>query len=162
MVLNLVLPLDSMLSMSQLRRTFLYGKTCFSLTKTDKNLYRSFCNNIICCMILTIVNSFSKLIMIMLYCRLLQQIINIIRLKKSKLKTLVLRNQINDLFICLHRLHIYWKCGRNLLHPKGYEYRFSSLKNGKLSVVAMLSELPPSRHDPQSFSVDLTLFTVSY
>lgn len=57
------------------------------------------------------------------------------------------------------RLHNYWKFGRNLLHPKGYEHRFGSLKRGKLVVVALLSDLPPSKHDPQSFAVDLTFYT---
>lgn len=59
------------------------------------------------------------------------------------------------------RLATYWKVGRNLLHPKGYDYRLHSLKRGKLNVVALLNELPPSRHDPQSFAVDLITFTVS-
>lgn len=60
------------------------------------------------------------------------------------------------------RLHNYWKCGRNLLHPKGYEYRFSSLKRGKLVVVALISDLPATKHDPQSFAVDLTFYSVSF
>lgn len=47
------------------------------------------------------------------------------------------------------------------MHPKGYEYRFHSIKRGKLNVVALLTELPATRHDPQSFAVDLTVFTVS-
>ncbi|CAH1711743.1 unnamed protein product [Chironomus riparius] len=59
------------------------------------------------------------------------------------------------------RLHAYWKVGRNLIHPKGYEHRFASLKRGKLVVVAMLSDLPPTKHDPQSFAVDLTFYTVT-
>ena len=60
------------------------------------------------------------------------------------------------------RLHAYWKVGRNLIHPKGYEHRFASLKRGKLVVVALLSDLPPTKHDPQSFAVDLTFYTVIY
>jgi nuclear RNA export factor len=59
------------------------------------------------------------------------------------------------------RLFAYYKFGRNLLHPKGYEHRFASLKRGRLVVVALLNDLPPSKHDPQSFAVDLTFFTVS-
>lgn len=55
----------------------------------------------------------------------------------------------------------YWKFGRNLHHHKGYENRKNTLKRGKLNAVAMLTDLPPSRHDPQSFAVDLTVFTVS-
>lgn len=33
------------------------------------------------------------------------------------------------------------------------------LKQGRLPVVSFLSELPATQHDPQSFGVDLTLFT---
>lgn len=33
------------------------------------------------------------------------------------------------------------------------------LKQGRLPVVSFLSELPTTQHDPQSFGVDLTLFT---
>lgn len=58
------------------------------------------------------------------------------------------------------RLYVYWKSGRNLHHPRGYDQRLYTLKKGKLNVVALLTELPPSRHDPQSFAVDLTVFTV--
>lgn len=67
-----------------------------------------------------------------------------------------------DLFASFYayRLHQYWKFGRNLIHPKGYEHRFSSLKRGKLVVVALLSDLPPTKHDPQSFAIDLTFYTV--
>ncbi|CRL06807.1 CLUMA_CG019592, isoform A [Clunio marinus] len=57
------------------------------------------------------------------------------------------------------KLHAYWKVGRNLHHPRGFDYRLHSIKRGKLNVVALLTELPPSRHDPQSFAVDLTVFT---
>lgn len=41
------------------------------------------------------------------------------------------------------------------------EQRCRHLKNGRLPVVSFLSELPPTQHDPQSFGVDLTFFTVS-
>lgn len=37
--------------------------------------------------------------------------------------------------------------------------RCRHLKVGRLSVVSLLSELPPTQHDPQSFCVDLTLFS---
>ncbi|KAG5676794.1 hypothetical protein PVAND_006602 [Polypedilum vanderplanki] len=57
------------------------------------------------------------------------------------------------------RLFSYYKFGRNLMHPKGFEHRFASLKRGKLVVVALLNDLPPTKHDPQSFAVDLTFFT---
>lgn len=63
-------------------------------------------------------------------------------------------------FFFFERLHAYWKIGRNLIHPKGYEHRFASLKRGKLVVVALLSDLPPTKHDLHSFAVDLTFYTV--
>jgi hypothetical protein len=66
-----------------------------------------------------------------------------------------------NVILIAHRLFPYYKFGRNLLHPKGFEHRFASLKRGKLVVVALLNDLPPSKHDPQSFAVDLTFFTVS-
>lgn len=39
------------------------------------------------------------------------------------------------------------------------EARTRYLKQGRLPVVSFLSELPTTQHDPQSFGVDLTLFT---
>jgi nuclear RNA export factor len=66
---------------------------------------------------------------------------------------------INNL---IHRLTVYWKSGRNLNHPRGMDSRHQLLKRGKLNVVAFLADLPPTRHDPQSFAVDLTVFTVSF
>lgn len=39
------------------------------------------------------------------------------------------------------------------------EGRCRHLKIGRLPVVSLLSELPPTQHDPQSFCVDLTLFS---
>jgi len=57
------------------------------------------------------------------------------------------------------RLQPYWKVGRNLNHPRGFENRFNTIKRGKLNAVALLTELPPSRHDLHSFAVDLTVFT---
>ncbi|KAG5670967.1 hypothetical protein PVAND_001195 [Polypedilum vanderplanki] len=54
----------------------------------------------------------------------------------------------------------YQRIGRNLLRKSlTSEIRLSSLKRGKVSVVALLNDLPPTKHDPQSFAVDLTFFT---
>lgn len=50
---------------------------------------------------------------------------------------------------------------RNIKHKTDLDSRCRSLKQGRLQVVSYLSELPPTKHDPQSFAVDLTLFTVS-
>jgi hypothetical protein len=61
-----------------------------------------------------------------------------------------------------HRLTAYRKVGRNFLWRKMTpEIRYNNLKRGKAVVVALLSsELPATKHDPQSFAVDLTFFTV--
>ncbi|GFT22244.1 nuclear RNA export factor 1 [Nephila pilipes] len=44
---------------------------------------------------------------------------------------------------------------RNLLKVTEYGQRFKLLKQGKLSIVNALSELPQTMHDPTSFSVDI-------
>lgn len=44
---------------------------------------------------------------------------------------------------------------RNLLKVTDYGQRFKLLKQGKLSIVNALSELPQTMHDPTSFSVDI-------
>lgn len=59
------------------------------------------------------------------------------------------------------RLTKYLPHSRNLLRVKDSDKRVSLLKCGRLPVVSFLSELPQSEHDPQSFAVDLSLFTVS-
>lgn len=60
------------------------------------------------------------------------------------------------------RLHAYYNFNRNLCRVKDSEGRFKSLRRGRLQVVTLLSELPLTKHDPMSFAVDLTLFTVSH
>lgn len=40
------------------------------------------------------------------------------------------------------------------------DVKSKALKQGRLPVVTFLTELPQTQHDPQSFAVDLTLFTV--
>lgn len=50
---------------------------------------------------------------------------------------------------------------RNLMRVRD-DRRTTLLKCGRLPVVSFLSELPKSEHDPQSFAIDLTLFTVSH
>ncbi|CAO1332196.1 unnamed protein product [Diamesa hyperborea] len=57
------------------------------------------------------------------------------------------------------RLNIYQAVGRNLLRTRDFEGRFKTLKRGRLQAVSFLSELPLTKHDLQSFAVDLTLFT---
>lgn len=55
----------------------------------------------------------------------------------------------------------YFNLGRNLLRIRDREIKSKTLKQGRLPVVTFLSELPETQHDPQSFAVDMTVFTVS-
>ncbi|XP_063701665.1 nuclear RNA export factor 1-like [Culicoides brevitarsis] len=57
------------------------------------------------------------------------------------------------------RLYPYISYNRNLLRTRDNEQRLKHLKVGRLPIVSLLSELPATHHDPQSFGVDLTLFT---
>jgi hypothetical protein len=59
------------------------------------------------------------------------------------------------------RLGDYITDSRNLLRVKDGTRRQRLLYQGKMAIVACLSKLPKTQHDPLSFSVDLTLFTVS-
>lgn len=58
------------------------------------------------------------------------------------------------------RLQNYLSHNRNINQKRELDTRCRLLKFGRLPVVSFLSELPPTKHDPQSFVVDLTLFTV--
>lgn len=58
------------------------------------------------------------------------------------------------------RLSNYFNLGRNLLRIRDRDVKSKALKQGRLPVVTFLTELPQTQHDPQSFAVDLTLFTV--
>uniref|UniRef100_A0A182QK83 NTF2 domain-containing protein n=1 Tax=Anopheles farauti TaxID=69004 RepID=A0A182QK83_9DIPT len=57
------------------------------------------------------------------------------------------------------KLGAYMGGNRNLKHKTDLDSRCRSLKQGRLQVVSYLSSLPQSKHDLQSFAVDLTLFT---
>ncbi|KAI8114793.1 Nuclear RNA export factor 1 [Lucilia cuprina] len=59
------------------------------------------------------------------------------------------------------RLHSFWKFNRNFRRIVNNEdvTKIRQLKVGRLAVVSTLAEWPKTQHDPQSFSVDLTLFT---
>lgn len=59
------------------------------------------------------------------------------------------------------RLDNYAGHSRNIMRVKGSEDRVKHLHCGRLPVVAFLSQLPDTQHDPLSFAVDLTLFTVT-
>lgn len=48
---------------------------------------------------------------------------------------------------------------RNLLRVQDHDRRLKLLKQGHLAVVSFLSEMPDTKHDIHSFTVDLTLFT---
>lgn len=62
--------------------------------------------------------------------------------------------------IFVFRLHAYFGFNRNLLRVKDLDLKCKHLKRGRIQIVSFLSEMPVSKHDPQSFAVDLTLFTV--
>ncbi|CAH1116234.1 unnamed protein product [Phaedon cochleariae] len=56
-------------------------------------------------------------------------------------------------------LNWYATDNRNLLRLQDPERRAKLLKQGQLSVVSFLQEMPQTKHDIHSFTVDLTLFT---
>lgn len=58
-------------------------------------------------------------------------------------------------------LNWYQTDNRNLLRVQDTERRHRLLRQGNLSVVSFISEMPKTKHDIQSFTVDLSLFTVS-
>lgn len=51
---------------------------------------------------------------------------------------------------------------RNLQRVQNTERRRALLKQGQLAVVSYLSDMPSTKHDLHSFTVDLTLYTVSF
>uniref|UniRef100_A0A1A9UFA2 NTF2 domain-containing protein n=1 Tax=Glossina austeni TaxID=7395 RepID=A0A1A9UFA2_GLOAU len=59
------------------------------------------------------------------------------------------------------RLESFWKFNRNLrrIVNNGEINRIRQLKVGRLAVVSTLAEWPRTQHDPQSFTVDVTIFT---
>lgn len=61
----------------------------------------------------------------------------------------------------VYRLGSYLPHNRNILRIKDFDARGRHLKSGRLPVVSFLSELPATQHDPNSFAVDLSFFTVS-
>lgn len=65
------------------------------------------------------------------------------------------------LFYDLLRLVKYLPHNRNIQRIRDLDHKCNQMKTGKLSVVSFLSELPATEHDPQSFAVDLAVFTVS-
>lgn len=58
-------------------------------------------------------------------------------------------------------LNWYATDNRNLDRVRDVERRHKLLKQGQLSVVSFLSDMPSSKHDLHNFRVDLTVFTVS-
>lgn len=57
-------------------------------------------------------------------------------------------------------LNWYQTDNRNILRVQDVERRCKLLKQGQLSVVSFLQDMPETKHDIHSFTVDLTLFTV--
>ena len=61
----------------------------------------------------------------------------------------------------IYRLNSYTMHSRNLLRSQDRDGRRRHLKTGRLQVVSFLNDLPKTQHDPLSFTVDLTIFTVN-
>lgn len=59
-------------------------------------------------------------------------------------------------------LNWYQTENRNVLKVQDIDRRCKLLKQGQLSIVSFLQDMPDTKHDIQSFTVDLTLFTVSF
>lgn len=60
------------------------------------------------------------------------------------------------------RLEKYWRYNRDFRRQNADDNtKVRQLRFGRLAVVSMLAELPKTKHYPRSFTVDLTLFTVS-
>lgn len=66
-----------------------------------------------------------------------------------------------SIFFFYYRLSAYLPHNRNNLRVRDLDGLIKHMKNGRLPVVSFLSELPATEHDPRSFAVDLTLFTVN-
>lgn len=82
--------------------------------------------------------------------------------RKKKKKKFQAQNKLLlfSRFFFFFRLHKYIPHSRNILRTRDLDYRLNHLKNGRIPIVSFLSELPQTEHDPQSFGVDLTLFSV--
>ena len=66
---------------------------------------------------------------------------------------------------CLFRqpqFHAYLKESRNLVRVRHAAGQEKSLKLGHLNILALLSSLPATQHDPLAFVVDVTLASVSF
>lgn len=155
MVLIYLLKLDLILAMIA---NYPYQKHHFFVTCLVQILFDNFLNNILLFMILIIVNHYSMPIMSMPCFHILLHI-HIIQLIGMKFSFYDLSKLFIYFFFC--RLTSYLPQSRNSLRVRDIETRCRLLKNGRLQVVSFLTELPETQHDPQSFAVDLTLFTVS-
>lgn len=58
-------------------------------------------------------------------------------------------------------LNWYQSDSRNLFRVLDIDRRNKLLRQGQLSIISFLSEIPKSQHDMNSFKVDLSFFTVS-
>lgn len=54
----------------------------------------------------------------------------------------------------------YLPFNRDLNRINDFNERMCQLKTGKYEIVSLLSILPATKHDPRSFTIDLTLYTV--
>ena len=131
----------------------------FAMTK-GRLLFANFWNNILPYTILIIVSRFWMLTMSRQCCRSLCPIcrLQIIKTGKLKKKSFIIYFKIS-FFDRMPQQYI--SSNRNLLRVRDLEQRSRHLKVGRLPVVSFLSELPATKHDPATMSVDLTLLTVS-
>lgn len=60
--------------------------------------------------------------------------------------------------LIIFTLFLHFRLIKDLPHNRN---TFRMTRNGHQEIVSFLSELPRTEHDPQSFGVDLTLFTVN-
>lgn len=60
-----------------------------------------------------------------------------------------------------HRLTQYIPYNRNLTRIRDLNSKINQLRNGKQQIISFLRDMPGTEHDPQSFAVDLTLFSVN-
>lgn len=51
---------------------------------------------------------------------------------------------------------------RNIMKVKDTDRRLKLLKQGSVEIISFLKDMPETKHDMHSFTVDLVLFTVSF
>lgn len=161
MVLSCRPKLDSILVMKK-SQNYQRQKDCISSTKRVPILCVNFYNNISRYSIRTIDSRYWMHTMKMQCSRWRAPITRTQNLSKFRTvhAMILLVSFKHNLTTFSSRLVNYLPHSRNLMRVRD-DKRMTLLKCGRLPVVSFLSELPKSEHDPQSFAIDLTLFTVS-